>query len=106
MDTASFIVGMIMVRKWFNVKNKFVTINALVGKVAKEKGGAISPLNTIRVGEGLEISENQNVCMIKIEIAWQQIFIMIVYEVITLIIVVLVVKLFKHVYRLCNFTNL
>ena len=47
----SFIVGRIMVKKWFNVRNTVGTIKMSVIKVAKQVAGAISLLKTIRGGE-------------------------------------------------------
>ena len=39
----SFVVGMIMVRKWFTVKHTVININASVSKVAKQLMVSISP---------------------------------------------------------------
>ena len=47
----SFVIGMIMVMKWFSIKNVVTTINISVSKVTKELAGAISLCNTIRGGE-------------------------------------------------------
>ena len=38
----SFVVGMIMVKKWFNIKNTVTTINTVVSKVTKQLARAIS----------------------------------------------------------------
>ena len=43
-----FVVGMITVKKWFNVSTTVVTINASASKVAKQLAGAISLLNKSR----------------------------------------------------------
>ena len=45
----SFVVGIIMVKKQFSVRNIVTTINTSVSKVEKQLVGAISHLNTIRV---------------------------------------------------------
>ena len=37
---------------------------------------------------------------------WHEIFILIINEVITLIVIILVERLVEHVYRLCNINNL
>ena len=50
----------------------------------------------------VDLSESQKECTIKIGMIWYENFIIIIYEVIILIAIILVVKLFKHVYRLCN----
>ena len=44
--------------------------------------------------------------MIKIRMTWQEILIIIIYKVIILVVIDLIVKMFNHVYRLCNSTNL
>ena len=95
-----------MLRKWFNVRNTVVTLNAFVSKVAKQLARDITLLNSIKGGETVNISKSQNECVIKVGMTRHEILIIIVYEVIILIVSDLVVKLFKHVYRLCNFTNL
>ena len=51
----SFIIGMIMVKKWFSIKNTVTTINTSVSKVTKQLTGAITFLNTIR-GQNQQIS--------------------------------------------------
>ena len=43
----SFVVGMTMVKKWYNVGNAVVTIYTSVSKVAKQLAGAITLLNSI-----------------------------------------------------------
>ena len=48
----------------------------------------------------------RNKYIIKIRITWHEILILIIFEVIILVVIVLVVRLAKHVYRLCNFNNL
>ena len=102
----SFIVGMIMVRKWFSIKNTVTTINTSVSKVAKQPAGAISLLNTIRGGETTHLNDCQKEYIIKIRITWHGILILIMYEVIIFVVIILVMKLAKHVYRLRNFNNL
>ena len=52
-------MGMIMVKKWFGVRNTVTTISTSVGKVAKQPAGAIPCLNTIRGGETVDLSETQ-----------------------------------------------
>ena len=54
----------------------------------------------------LSESEKQYICTIKIRMTWHKILILIIYEVITLIAIILVARFFKHVSRLCNFNNL
>ena len=44
----SFVIGMIMVMKWFSIKNTFTTFNTSVSKFTKQLTGAITLLNTIR----------------------------------------------------------
>ena len=44
--------------------------------------------------------------LVKIRITWHEIMILIMYEAITLVVIVLIVRLAKHVYRLCNLSNL
>ena len=102
----SFVTGMIMVKKWLSVKNIITTINTSVTKVTKQLTGAISLLNTIRVGETTDLNDYQKEYIIKIGITWHEIMLLIIYEVIILTAIILVVKLVKHVYRLCNFNNL
>ena len=102
----SFIIGMIMVKKWFSVKNTVTTINTLVSKVTKQLTGAITLLNTIRGVESTDPNECQENYIIKIGLTWHEILILVIYKVITLMVMVLVVKLVKHIHRLCNFNNL
>ena len=97
---------MIMVKKWFSIKNTVTTINTSVSKVTKQLTRAITLLNTIRGAERTNLNDCQKEYIIKIGITWHEIKILIVYEVIILIAIVLVVKLVKHVHRLCNFNNL
>ena len=102
----SFVVGMIMVKKWFSIENTVKnTINTSVSKNTKQLAGAISPLNTIRGGETASLNDCQKKYIIKIGITWHEIMILIIYEVIILIVILLIVRLVKHVYRLCNFNN-
>ena len=102
----SFIIGMIMVKKWFSVKNTVTTINTSVSKVTKQLTGAITLLNTIRGAESTDLNECQENYIIKIGLSWHEILILVIYEVIILVVIVLIVKLVKHVHRLCNFNNL
>ena len=92
----SFVVGMIMVK----------IMNTSVSKVTKQLAGAISLLNTIRGAETASLNNCQKEYIIKIGITWHEIMILIIYEVIILVVIVLIVRLVKHVYRLCNFDNL
>ena len=55
----SFVIGMIMVKKWFDVRNTATTINTSASKVAKQLAGTISLLNTIRRGKTVDLSENK-----------------------------------------------
>ena len=52
----SFVVDMIMVKKWFSVRNTTSTINTFVSEAAKQQAGAISLFNTIRGGESVGLS--------------------------------------------------
>ena len=101
-----FIIGMIMVKKWFSVKNTVTTINTSVSKVTKQLTGAITLLNTIRGAESTDLIECQENYMIKIGLTWHEILILVIYKVIILMVIVLIVKLVKHVHRLCNLNNL
>ena len=101
-----FVAGMIMVKKWFSIENTITTINTSVSKVTKQLAGAVSLLNTIRGGETASLSDCQKEYIIKIGITWHEIMICIIYEVIILVVIVLIVRLVKHVYRLCDFNNL
>ena len=94
-----------MVKKWFSIKNTVTTINTSVSKVTKQLTGAISLTNTIRGAETTDLNDCQKEYIIKIGITWHEIMILIIYEVIIFIAIVLIVKLVKHVYRLCNFNN-
>ena len=96
---------MIMVKKWFSIRNTVTIINTSVSKVAKQLARAISLLNTIRAEETASLNDNHKEYIIKIRITWPEIFIWILYEMIILIVIVLVVRLATHVYRLCNFIN-
>ena len=102
----SFIIDMVMVKKWFSVKNTVTTINTSVSKGTKQLTGAITLLNTIRGAESTDLNECQKDYIIKIGITWHEILILVIYEVIILIVIVLVVKLVKCIHRLCNFNNL
>ena len=95
-----------MVKKWFSIKNTVTTINTSVSKVTKQLTAAITLLNTIRGAETTDLNDCQKEYIIKIGITWHDIVILIIYEVIILIAIVLVVKLVKHVHRLCHFNNL
>ena len=102
----SFVVGMIMVMKWFSIENTVMTINTSVSKVTKQLAGAISLLNTIRGAETTDLNDCQKEQIIKIGITWHEIMVLIIYEVIMLIVIVLIVRLVKQAYRLCNINNL
>ena len=80
-------------------------INTSVSKVTKQPTGAIFLLNTIR-GAETDLNDCQKEYIIHIGITWHEIMILIIYEVIILIAIVYVVKLVKHVHRLCNFNYL
>ena len=97
---------MIMVKKWLGVRNTVTTINTSESKVAKQLTGAILLLNTIRGGETTYVSEIQKECTVKIRMTWHVILILITYKVIILVAIILVVRLVKHIYRLCNFSKL
>ena len=73
----SFIVGMVIVKKWFGVRNT-VTINTSVCKFAKHLAETISLLNTIRGGQTVSLSDSQKEYAFKIRITWHKIFILII----------------------------
>ena len=100
----SFVIGMIMVKKWFSIKNTVTAINTSVSKVIKQLTGAISLLNTIRGTETTDLNDCQKEYIIEIGITWHEI-ILIIYEVIILIAIVLVVKQIIYAHRLCNFNT-
>ena len=104
----SFVVSIIMVKKWFSIRNTVTSINKSVSEVAKQLGGDIFLLlNTIRGGgETASLNDCLKENIIKIRIMWLEILILIMYEVIILVVIILVERLAKHVYRLCNFNNL
>ena len=102
----SFIIGMIMVKKWFSVKNTVTTINTSVSRVTKQLTGAITLLNSLRGAELTDLNECQKDFIVKVELTWHDILILVIYEVIILMVIVLVVKLVKHIHKLCNFNNL
>ena len=54
-----FVIGMIMVKKWFGVRSTVTTINTSASKVAKQLAGAISLLNTIRGEQTISLSDSQ-----------------------------------------------
>ena len=62
----SFVISMVMVKKWFSVKNTVTTINTSVSKVTKQLTGAITLLNTIRGAESTEFNECQKDYIIKL----------------------------------------
>ena len=101
----SFVIGMIMVKKCFSIENTVTTINTFVSKVTKQLTGAISLLSTIRGAETTDLNDCQKEYITKIGITWHEIMTLIIYEVIILIAIILVVKLVKHVHRLCNFNK-
>ena len=102
----SFIISMIMVKKWFSVKNTVTTINTSVSKVTKQLTGAMTLLNSLRGAESTDLNECQKDFIVKVELTWHDILILVIYEVIILMVIVLVVKLVKHIHKLCNFNNL
>ena len=71
---------MIMVKKWFSIKNTVTTINKSVNKVTKQLTGTISLLNTIRGAETTDVNDYQKEYVIKIGITWHEIMILIIYE--------------------------
>ena len=79
---------MIMVKKWFSVKNTVTTINTSVSRATKQLTGAICLFNTIRAVETTDLNDCQEECIIKIGITWYEIMILIIYEVIILIAIV------------------
>ena len=89
----SFIIGMIMVKKWFSVKNTVTTINTSVSKVTKQLTGAMTLLNSLRGAESTDLNECQKDFIVKVELTWHDILILVIYEVIILMVIVLVVKL-------------
>ena len=95
-----------MVNKWFSIRNTVTTINTFVSKVTKQLAGATSLLNTIRGGENASLNDCQKKYLTKMGITWHEILILIIYEVIILVVICLIVRLAKHVYRLCNFNNI
>ena len=97
----SFIIGMVMAKKWFSIKNNVPTINTSVSKVTKQLTGALTLLNTIRGAETTDLNECQKDYIFKIGKTWHEFMILIIYKVIILIAIIVVVKLVKHVHRLC-----
>ena len=75
-------------------------INTSVSKVTKQVAGAISHLHSSRGGETASLYECQREYIIKMGMAWHEIMILIIYEVIILIVIVLIVRLAGHMYRL------
>ena len=55
----SFIIGMVIIKKWFSIKNTVTTINTSVSKFTKQLTGAIALLNTIRGAESTDLNECQ-----------------------------------------------
>ena len=78
----SFIIGMIMVKKWFCVKDTVTTINTSVSRVTKQLTGALTLLNTIRGAESPNLNECQEKYIIKGGLTWHEILILVIYEVI------------------------
>ena len=62
----SFVIGMIMVKKWFIIKNTINTINTSVSKVTKHLTGALTLLSTIRGAETTDLNDCQKDYIIKI----------------------------------------
>ena len=48
---------MIMVKKWFSVKNTVTTINTSVSRVTKQLTGSITLRSTIRGTESIDLNE-------------------------------------------------
>ena len=65
----SFIIGMVMVKKWFSIKNTVTTINTSLSRVTKQLAGTITLLNTIRGAESTDLNECQKNYIIKIGIS-------------------------------------
>ena len=61
---------MVMVKKWFSVKNTVATIYTSVSKVTKQLIGAITLLNTIRGAESTDLNECQKDYIIKVGLTW------------------------------------
>ena len=59
---------MIMVKKWFSIKNTVTTIDTSVSKVTKQLTGAITLLSTIREAETTDLNDCQKDYIIKIGI--------------------------------------
>ena len=59
---------MVMVRKWYSIKNTVTTINTSVSKVTKQLTGAITLLNTIRGAESTDLNDCQKDYIIKLGI--------------------------------------
>ena len=76
---------MIMVKKWFSIKNTVTTFNTSVSTVTKQLTGALTLLNTIRGAETTDLNDWQKDYIIKIGITWHEIMILIIYEIIILI---------------------
>ena len=72
----SFVIGMIMIKKWFSVRNTVTTINTSISKVAKQIVGVISLLNAVRGGESVSLSVSQKEYTNKIRITWHVILIL------------------------------
>ena len=53
----SFVINMIMVKKWFSIKNTVTTVNTSVSKVTKQLTGAIYLFNTIRGTETTDLND-------------------------------------------------
>ena len=78
----SFIIGMIIVKKWFSIKHTVTTINTSVSKVTQQLTGAMTLLNTSRGAETTDLNDCQKDYIIKIGITWHEIMILIIYEII------------------------
>ena len=63
----SLVVGMIMVKKWFSIRNNIISINTSVSKAANQQAGAISHLNTIMAAETASVNDCQKEYIIKYE---------------------------------------
>ena len=68
-----------------------------MSKVTQQLAGTIILLKLIRAGGTLDIREMQNECTITIAMKWHEIFIIITYEVIIMLVVVFLAKYMSYV---------
>ena len=64
----NFVIGMIMVKKWFSIENPATAINTTVSNVTKQPTGPISLLNRIRGAGTADLNDYQKEYIIKIGI--------------------------------------